>query len=346
MRLNLRNESTVTAPLSKEIGYRVWWSLYVLDNSLCGVTGLPMAVSGGFCTAPLPSPFEEKVFPTGTVPESTKDNIAQNCLQKELPGQSHPNRSIGSRSDKSSEHSYSTTRTLCRDETSSSSCTDHAPETDSSCFHHIVTLSTILRDVVEYIYVPSAVQSEWAQIELRINLSLRKVENWLLSLPLSYGLQDADGAKPLKCQSMRLALQLCYTKIMITQPCLRRHVPTSSKTSSCLESSHDPIAAMCIQNASQLLDLLPNKPNLPWLFVVCPCWMALHCIMQTIGVFLTALSLQSKFSHSSRIPIAERLVKASIWLRELSNVSDSAHKAWSITSDIIASHTAQLGFTS
>lgn len=347
MGLNLCNESTATAPLSKEIRYRVWWSLYVLDISLCGVTGRPLAVSGRFCTTPLPSPFEEKVFATVSIPEPTEDNMAQKYLQKELPEQTRPNTSIESRFDKRSEHpSSTTTRSLFKDETFPSSRTDHAPESDSSCFLYIATLSTILRDVMEDIYAPSAVQREWAQIELRINSSLRKVENWLLSLPLSYGLRDADGTRPLKCQSRRLALQLCYTKIMITQPYLRRHLSTSSEASSCHESSYDPIAEMCIQNASQLLDLLPDEPNLPWLFGVCPCWSALHYIMQTIGVFLTALILQFEFSNSSRIDMADRLVKASMWLRELFKVNESARKAWSITSDIIASHSAQLGFSS
>ncbi|KAJ5240426.1 uncharacterized protein N7469_002017 [Penicillium citrinum] len=345
MGLNLRNESTAIAPLSKEIRYRVWWSLYVLDISLCGVTGRPMAISGRFCTTPLPSPFEEKGFCTVPIPVSTEDNMAQSYLEEELPEQPHPNTSIESRFDKKSEHSPSTTRSLCKDETSSFR-PDNAPESDSSCFVYIATLSTILQDVMEDIYAPSAAQIEWAQIKLRINSSLRKVDNWLLSLPLSYGLRDTDRTRPLKCQSTRLSLQLCYTRIMITQPYFRRHMPTSSEVSDCLEFSYDPIAETCIQNASQLLDLLPNEPSLPWLFGVCPCWSALHYIMQTIVMFLTASFLQSKFSTSSPITMVENLVKASMWLKELSKVNNSAHKAWTITSDIIACHSAQLGFSS
>ena len=346
MGLNLRNESTITAPLSKEIRYRVWWSLYILDNFLCGVQGRPMAVSGRFCTAPLPSPFEEKTFSTASISESTKDKMSQNDLHKELPELPHPNTSIESGFDKRSDYLCSATLTLCKDDRFSYSHTEHVPESDSSCFYHIATLSTILRDVMEYIYAPSAVQREWPQVELRINSSLRNVEIWLLSLPPSYGLRDTDGTKPLNDQSRKLALVLCYTRIMITEPCLRRHMPTASEASSCPESLYDPIAEMCIQNASQLLNLLPNEPNLPWLFGFCPCWCALHCIMQTIGVFLTALILQFEFSNSSRIAVAERLVKASIWIRELSKVDDSAHRAWSITSDLIAKHSARLGLSS
>ena len=39
--LNMRNESPRTPDALKEIRYRVWWSLYVLEHQLGNMTGRP-----------------------------------------------------------------------------------------------------------------------------------------------------------------------------------------------------------------------------------------------------------------------------------------------------------------
>lgn len=41
MGLNLRNESDNVTHMSKEIRYRVWWSLYALDVSILSMNGRP-----------------------------------------------------------------------------------------------------------------------------------------------------------------------------------------------------------------------------------------------------------------------------------------------------------------
>ncbi|PYH67203.1 uncharacterized protein BO88DRAFT_436837 [Aspergillus vadensis CBS 113365] len=62
MGINLRNESKRISNISREIRYRVWWSLYTLENTLSAMTGRPPGTADRFCTTPLPIPFGEEQF--------------------------------------------------------------------------------------------------------------------------------------------------------------------------------------------------------------------------------------------------------------------------------------------
>ncbi|KAE8387296.1 fungal-specific transcription factor domain-containing protein [Aspergillus alliaceus] len=60
--LHLRNIGTGTSDTSKEIRYRVWWSLYTLEHRLSVMTGRPSCIIDDTCTTPLPVPFDESDF--------------------------------------------------------------------------------------------------------------------------------------------------------------------------------------------------------------------------------------------------------------------------------------------
>ena len=60
--LNMRNESPRTPNSLKEIRYRVWWSLYVLEHQLGNMTGRQTSISDETCTSPLPAPIDEDQF--------------------------------------------------------------------------------------------------------------------------------------------------------------------------------------------------------------------------------------------------------------------------------------------
>ena len=62
--INLRNESTGTRDDLKEIRYRVWWSLYILEHQLSSMTGRRSCISDDDCTTPLPLPYDEEQFST------------------------------------------------------------------------------------------------------------------------------------------------------------------------------------------------------------------------------------------------------------------------------------------
>ena len=60
MGLHLRNSANEVQFLSKEIRYRVWWALFVMDSSLQAITGRPPKTDIHFCTTPLPMPYREE----------------------------------------------------------------------------------------------------------------------------------------------------------------------------------------------------------------------------------------------------------------------------------------------
>src|SRR3954465_8711664 len=62
MGLNLRSESESVPHFSKEVRYRLWWALFMLDTVLSEMTGRPLSMGEIFCTTPLPVPFGEEDF--------------------------------------------------------------------------------------------------------------------------------------------------------------------------------------------------------------------------------------------------------------------------------------------
>lgn len=62
MGLNLRSESESVPYFSKELRYRLWWALSMLDTILCEMTGYLLSIRETFCTIPLPVPLMEEDF--------------------------------------------------------------------------------------------------------------------------------------------------------------------------------------------------------------------------------------------------------------------------------------------
>ncbi|KAL6229210.1 hypothetical protein BDW75DRAFT_245928 [Aspergillus navahoensis] len=60
--INLRSESKEISILSKEIRYRVWWSIYTLENTLAIMTGRPTSAPDKYSTTPSPISFDEEQF--------------------------------------------------------------------------------------------------------------------------------------------------------------------------------------------------------------------------------------------------------------------------------------------
>jgi hypothetical protein len=56
MALHLRNENPHLPAAWKSVRYHVWWSLVTLEVTLCVITGRPLNIIRGFCTAPLIDP--------------------------------------------------------------------------------------------------------------------------------------------------------------------------------------------------------------------------------------------------------------------------------------------------
>lgn len=342
MGLNLRNESQIPL-LSKEIRYRVWWALYLLDNSLSGLTGRPPSVSRLFCTTPLPIPFEEETLRTESFRKYLEDESSRRKLNEKLL--SHVRRD-GAREWTDNDQSLgqaSRKRMLDAGENATTFFPEYPPLTSSLCFWYEASLSMLMREAIETLYVPSGAQKQWVRIEVAISSLNTKIDALIASLPSSYAFQNVENATSLNRHSARFAFQFFYTKILITQPCLGQLFHTSQEVNS-LEPSHESIPAICIQSAIQLIKLLPDQPNLDWLYGLFPWWSALQYIIQAVTIMLTGSFLRSRLGSLHSIDVSKSTFKAKKWLMELCQVHYPAYKAWLIYSDMISSHARRLGF--
>ncbi|KAJ5129668.1 uncharacterized protein N7515_005707 [Penicillium bovifimosum] len=332
MALNLRLDSQRVAPLSKEVRYRLWWTLYTLDTSLSAITGRPPGIGGTYSTTPLPIPFEEGNLNSSHVLKCIEDRTARKSLIKRL---------LRSKGDGGTTHqsmdrdgSRSTKRPL--DETNPPIVAEAPPPppSDSLCFFYTTSLSIIMREALDSIYAPCAAYKSWANIDTMISTLNKKADTWLDSLPRPYHFQTPSELGPLKRQRLKLAFQFYSTKIFITRPCLRRFMASLSKAPDDTDASSGSMRLICIEATCHLLDLLPDEPDLAWLHVHCARWSVLHHLMQAITVVLTDSFICTKMGTTSTRLVPPIFQKARAWLKEMSRVDLSAHNAWTLSSDL------------
>lgn len=337
MGLNLRIESRTVAALSKEIRYRVWWALYVLETSLTEITGRPPRISEAFCTTPLPLPFEEGDLQSRLIQKDFDGKAARSWLNFNLLDNTRRNSSIDDQTDDESLECLTSRKRSLNEEDNDAFAVPESPQpSDSLCFSYGLGLTILMRDTIDNLYAPGTAHKEWAEVNIAIDSLNVKANNWLASLPAPYQFQNVCTTGPLRRQIYRLAFQFYSTRLLITQPCLQRLIHISAEVSDAPESLSGPMAEICIQAACQLLDLLPNEPNLTWLYGIIPWWSALHYLMQAIAIMLTRLFVRTTIGTIDTNGVSSKLEKALGWLKVLSKVEISAQKAWLVSSDIIS----------
>ncbi|KAF4765641.1 hypothetical protein HAV15_003522 [Penicillium sp. str.  len=227
-------------------------------------------------------------------------------------------------------------RSLNKDDNDAFTVPESPQPSDSLCFSYGLGLTILIREVIENLYAPGTAHKAWVEVNIAIDSLNIKANNWLASLPAPYQFQKICVAGPLRRQISRLAFQFYSTKLLITQPCLGRLIHSSAEVSNAPEIPSDPMAEICIQAACQLLDLLPNEPNLTWLYGIIPWWSALHYLMQAITIMLTRLFVRTTVGTIDTNGVSLKLEKALGWLKALSKVDISAQKAWLVSADIIS----------
>jgi hypothetical protein len=320
----------------------VWWALCLLDTSLSTITGRPPGISGEFNTTPLPIPFEEEDLHSDNSPKYIEDRAARNSLvgkfldnkDRDTTKESFTNNVLLQRT--ASKH-----RSL--DGKPTLTVAKVPPPNDSLCFFYAARLTTIMREVLHTLYAPGVAYNSWREIELARSSLNTKVDIWHSSLPASYKFPSMSGAESIRHQSVKLAFQFYSTKLYITRPCLRRLAASSAEESDSPTTASDPMQEICIQAVCRLIDILPDEPDLTWLYGVCPIWCALHYLIQALNVMLTESFISAKLGTSQIICILPRLRKARAWLEELSKTNTSARKARMIFSDLISRHGSRLG---
>ncbi|KAJ5642674.1 hypothetical protein N7490_006674 [Penicillium lividum] len=335
MGLNLRSESNTIGHLSKEIRYRLWWALFMLDTVLCVMTGRPPSTSETFCSTPLPLPYTEEEFSDERVMRLITDQQCRNTFMASLLS---PEPAFAARENLASgirfAHSESKGKKV---EQNAQALTPNV----SLYFLYAVDLAFLTREAVDTLYAPRATQRSWREIEIQILTLNSNADRWLSRLPTEFLFGELDASQPFARECASLGFRFYTTKLIISQHCLRRLAILSGAMSP--GAVCDTMAATCVQVAGQILDLLPDEVDMTWLYKVSPWWYVLHYIMQSSTILLIALSTQYQPVISEATNIAEKVKKATRWLNEMSAKDPSSQRALLIYMDLLSRHASQLG---
>lgn len=328
MGLNLRSDTDSVAHLSKETRYRVWWALFMLDTVLSVMTGRPPSTSTVFCTTPLPIPYREEDFLDESVVRLiTNQSIRKNLMNSLLT--SNGATTVSSEGLGSGKQ--------IKTEPGQQPPTEVPTPNISLYFLYAVDLAFLMRDAIESLYAPGTTRRSWMEMELAIHNFNNNADNWLARLPAEFHFTELDSSRPFARQRASLGFRFYTTKLVITQPCLRRlayqRPGGGSPGTLC-----DTMASMCVQAASQMLDLLPDEPDAPWLYSVSPWWCVLHYVMQSTTVLLVELFMRTQPGTSEAVLLVEKIEKAVSWLRAMSTKDDSSRRAWLVCMDLLSRH--------
>lgn len=340
MGLNLRSESSSIGHISKETRYRVWWSLYTLDTSLCAMTGRPPSSNVDFVTTPLPAPFKEEQFRDDTVAQLIKDHEARHIfiglLSLQGWGQSNTEGTVNpeqlgnlmqTRNKQCEQLAFSAMETL-------------TPNT-SLYFLYFAELGLTMREAVDTLYAPGAARKSWREVETAISSLNSRADAWFSKLPEVFRFTDAKGNRQFERQISSLAFRYYSTKIIITQPCLRQ-VALQGRGNPSLGNFCESMTDQCVEIAIDLLSLFPERPDSVWLYHISPWWCTLHYLMQSTTVLLTELFIRARPGTPQYRKVQENIDKANIWLCEMSAKDPCSERAWVVCNDIFNRYAPEL----
>ncbi|KAL4801199.1 fungal-specific transcription factor domain-containing protein [Aspergillus unguis] len=320
--VNLRSESKETSNLSKEIRYRVWWSLYTLENTLSIMTGRPTSAPDKYSTTPLPIPFDEEQFrePVAsrllTVFRVRTDYMNGLTSQRRVPG--------GWDSPGLAPATFGQEPLPSPMEVSPS---------NSFYFLYFVDLTVIMRRAIDSLYSPGFARRPWLTISAAILDLVQETDEWLSRVPSIFQFKTRQPSSHFERQRWSLAFRYYSLRITLSRPSLcrseRQRPPNEASA-----LSQQRIARICIDSACELLDLLPDKPDALWLVQVSPWWCVLHYLMQSITVLLIEMEFCVRFHADGASHITLHLEKCLDWLHSLGSISLPSRRAWEVCNSI------------
>ncbi|KAJ0417004.1 fungal-specific transcription factor domain-containing protein [Aspergillus carlsbadensis] len=331
MGLNLRNESSIIFSNSRETRYRVWWSLYILHVLLCVMTGRLPSSTEDSCTTPLPVPFIEEDFSRDEVEQLIEDHDARSFFMENLVSRSSAQSAESTLLSESSRRP-SPGPSKHSDQVASAAAKILAPNS-SLHFLYFVELVLIMQRAIDALYAPGAGRKSWRSIEMVISALNGKADSWLAKLPAE--LHFTQGAPESEKERLSLAFSFYSTKILITQPCLSRLLRQASCGSQ-VETFCTTMSALCGDLATEMLDLLPSTPDLPWVHQLSPWWSIVHYIMQATTVLSISLFIKQKASTVQHPRIIESVLKAAEWLACLATKDPLAQRARTVCQDLFS----------
>src|SRR2546423_7858991 len=344
--LNVRNESPKTPDALKEIRYRLWWSLYVLDHQLGNMTGRQTAISDETCTTPLPVPVDEDQFAS-----ENGANLLSMEMQKRSRNPSTRPLSSSATATPSSDRSRSGSSSgkLASSRSPSSKqfpdlhWTKNVAPNSSLFFLEYVQLTRLMQQILGQLYTPFAARNRWVHIQATIAQLESDLENWFRDLPPVFDfkrkLQDREF------EEIRWSLGFFYysTRMKINRPCLcrlDRKIPHQSAKSK--EFNRD-AAQRCVDAAQDMLALIPDEPNAVGLNSVGPWWNILHYLVQASTVIMLEMSFRAAHMPGEAGNLIKASKKGVRWLHQIAEDNISARRAWQFCDSMLRETIPKVG---
>ncbi|KAL1855030.1 hypothetical protein Plec18170_004444 [Paecilomyces lecythidis] len=318
--VNLRNVDGRTTDESKEARSRLWWSLYYLEHLLAVSTGRVSCISESATSTDPPLPFEEN---------SDQQQGATRIFDKLSYREYHPK------------------GTLFEDRVEAASTAEWLKTiklNPSLYFFVLIDLTLVSHSVLNTVYTVNALRDGWSQTVARISKYSSKLEAWLSKIPDAYKFPLEGQDQPLRKEDWtkeRFSLAMSYysAQITMTRPCLTH--PESRETSPASERKNqhtklgNDMAQVCLDSALSLIGLLPQEPDVAWLFGHSPWWCILHHIMQATVIVLIHLSLDNIDDGPRVTTVLSAAKKAHRWLTHMANRSLSYQRAFALCDGFI-----------
>lgn len=315
-----------TSDTSKEIRYRVWWSLYIVEHLLSVMTGRPSCIVDSGCTTPLPVPFDETDFQKEEVARLISSGSRSNSSQLERMAVCSNTPSLNSSLDSDSNEAAANPKEA---DMNRADYLKSLPPCMSMYFLQQTTLTSISKRTTAKLYGPENVQSPWASTEFTIQSLMLELDSWFMNLPSAYDFTSTHTSQCPMNQRVGLALLFYSTKIGITRPCLCRLDGALSQGDRAYEFCTK-TAAECVESACHMLTLFPDAPDVALLYKASPWWCILHYLMQATTVLLLELAFKAQHVPEKKSTVSKAAKKAVEWLSTMSKSNLAAERAWGL----------------
>ncbi|KAI9703356.1 MAG: hypothetical protein M1836_007924 [Candelina mexicana] len=345
--LNLRNDDKGIQDISKEIRFRVWWSLYSIERLLCVMTGRPSAIEDSNCTAPMPVPVEEGSFVNANLKlyQNDASKIRRFNSSDQNPDEIFLS-AVSSRSAsqlKSSVNSPGSASPSSSSQQGSMDWTKSVPPNNALFFLNHTQLSMLSHDVLCILYSPMSKKGSWEHVQQDISRLDERREAWRLGLPGLFDFKKDQRDQQFARERMSLAMFHYSVKILIHRPTLcriDRRIPHESRGS---KEFNRNAAASCVHAARDMLALLPHHPNAVGMYKIAPWWCVVHYLAQAIVVLLLEVSFRSDHVPVEAEGILETAKKGIFWLNRMSEESVAARRSWHLCSDMLHKVAPKIG---
>lgn len=226
--INLRFVDDWTDDGAKEARSRLWWSIYILEHSIAGLTGRVACVSESLSSVSMPVPYEEEFYDHPEVARLFRDKSFRHIILKPTLFQTD-------------EESRSHGEWLWK-----------CGFSPSLFFFCSVDLVCITQAIINKVYSIEGIRERPGQIEQRIRKYGIKMDNWLAKVPSAYRFTTNGGREAANSETdffaimgdqgdegggcvrerFSLAMHFYSSKITLYRPCLthansRDNAPTA-----------------------------------------------------------------------------------------------------------------------